>query len=822
MNNKSYRLLAIISILMAATLFVTGCGKSGNRFENQLPSISITSFEGWSNENIPANVDTLTHEYLFQQKIFWHATDPDGIITGYAFRVLDENHQPIAVPGYRYIADAASGLIPDKLWQKHGEGWVIHYLPSADHDVPLDDPEAKRSIWTNQKYAVINFPAANENGDPMPTMSYFEVLAIDNRGDITKNTAKRKFRTHSNRPVCFVSTTKGNPDGGDVGSGLTLSFSMNYPKNLNMLISATPSRYEFKMMKIDNVTKEIIPGTETQWFNTDGQERINEYRLTKRTVPALEYDYEEDGTSLGRSTRIVARAIDLAGVHSEMVIPDTDQTPTWQVNFKVKPGFRPKTILYSKKLLALGEKHFEDIGDKSTPEELPYTIKEHEQLFATPLFRSLTDTLSVVYSRDLRIYVRWGWWGEYGNESSTGTFEYPLDNPYVKKVDTVLSEPSPENGIPGGDNYYSEITHFDIRYDNEPYDFPPFPASQHNFIDDDGTEWLRLPLYSPLRQSIVLTGNQINPGKHTFTVRAVDSQDEVSKNPVELSFNVVPYVPASSRRGILIVDDDIHSATDSPEDIVNAKYEYMTSDINETEGVTKVKYGQYGPGGTYRDTRGRNLAFPDLQKYKMVIYHADNPAFGGSFENEIDGLALYLREGGNLLISHTSQFASKAKDISNKAGFTLLDFMGLPMVPTMTAGASNPYQGAFFQNAIGNMGYQNIGLQYSTHPSNPDGTPSFQSLVEGLQGLHAVSYHNLVGGSPNILGDAIYTYGCKPVDFANRPPTQAQYDRNNGKVVGVRKVNSNGARVYTLSFPLSYMLNNDTKAMINSIWGELR
>ncbi len=819
MNIKSYKLLGIILILAVATFFVTGCGKSGNRFENQLPSISITSFEGWNNENIPANVDTLTHEYIFQQKIFWHATDPDGVITGYAFRVLDEDHQPITTPGYDYLADAATGLISDDLLSKYGEGWVLHYLPGAEQLWPLDDARAKRTIWTNQKYAVINFPAANENGEPMPTISYFEVLAIDNRGDITKESAKRKFRTNSNRPTCTISTTKGNPDGGNVGSGITLRFSMKYPEHLNMLVSPIPSKYEFKMMKIDNITKEVIPGTETEWYNTDEQEHINEYRLTRRTDPPLIYDYDEDGTSLGRFTRVIARAIDLAGVSSEMVMPEENIPPNWQVDFKVKPGFRPMTLIYSKKLLALGDKHFEDRNDKSTPEDLPYTIVQGEQLFATPLFKDFTNTYSVVHSNDLRVYVRWGWWGEYGKESSTGSVEYPLDNPYEKKFDSVLSEPDPETGYAGGENYYSEITHFDIRYDDEPYSFPPFPLSEHKHVDDDGTVWLRLPIYSPLRQSIVLTGNQISPGNHRFVVRSVDSQDEVSRNPAVIDFNVVPYVPASSRTGVLIIDDDSNHPQNSPEEIVNAKYAHMTSDI---AGVTKVKYGLSGEGGTYKDARGRNLPFSELQKYKLVIYHADNPSAGGTFEDEIDGVSLFVREGGNFLLSHTSQFASKASDISNKGGYTLLHHMGLPMMPTLTAGPANPVLGAFFQNAIGNMGYPNLGLQYSTHPSNADGTPGFHTLIENLKGFSAVAYHNVIEGSPNILGDPIFKYGCKPTDFATSPPTQVQYDNLNGKVVGVRKINSNGGKFFTLTFPLSYMLDSDTKALINSIWSELQ
>jgi len=818
MSNKSSKLLAIILILAVAALVVSGCGKSGNRFDNELPSISITSFEGWTPENIPANIDTLTHEYDFQQRIYWHATDPDGIITGYAFRILDENREPIASPGYQFIASAADDLIPDELLNNFGDGWVIHYLPSADQSIALDDPEADRSIWTNQKYAVINFPAANDDGEPMPTLSYFEVVAMDNRGGITPVSAWRKFRTNSKRPVCNVSTTKGNPNGGDVGSGITLRFSMSYPDSLGLLIDPIPYKYEFKMMKVYDDTGDVVPDTETDWISTENQLHINEFRLTRKTDPVLEYDYnEETGASLNTRTRIIARAIDLAGVYSEFPSSSSDESlPGWDLQFKVKPGFRPHTLLYQKKILALGDNHFEDRGDDSTPEDLPFTITQNEQHFATPLFKDTADRYTLVHSNNLKVYIRWGWWGEYGKEESTGTVTYPLDNPYEKKVDTVLSEPDPETGYNGGENYFGEITHFDVRYDDQPYNFPPFADSV--ISDEDGTQWLRLPLYSPLRQSIVLTGNQITPGEHKFEVRCVDSQDEVSEYPAVFYFTVLPYVAPASRSGVLIIDDDPNHNQNSPDALVTDKYANMTSDIPD---VTVLKYGGSGEDGTNADVRKRNLAFPDLQNYKMVIYHADNPSAGGTFEDEIDGLSLYVRKGGNLVISHTSQFASKATDISNKRGLTLLEYMGFPSLPTLTAGPANPALGAFFQNAVGSMEYPDLGLQYSAHPDNPDQTPSFHPLIENLQGYSAVAYHNIIDGSPNILGEPLYTYGCKPVDYPVFPPSQAQFDARNGKVVGVRKVNSNGARVFTFTFPLSYMLDIDTKALINEIWNEI-
>jgi len=353
MNIKSFKLLAVILLLTLTALLITGCGKSGSRFDNQKPVISITSYEGWTEDSVPAVVDTLTHEYAFQQRIFWNAYDPDGVIVGYAFRVLDENYEPIPTPGYSIISRGADGLIPNVILNNPNllgtsrEGWAYHYLPSADQTIPLDDPEADRTIWTSQKYAVINFPAADEFGNPAPTISHFEVIAVDNRGDIVGESAWRRFRTSSPRPTCILDTTKGNPNGRDVGSGIRLKFTMH---DSDPFILPVPYKFEFRMMKVNDASGAIIPGSETDWISSENEEKIDEFRLTANTNPPLIYDYDENGTSLGTTTRIVARATDMAGAVS--LAPGAAPDSSAVITFKVKPGFRPRTLLYSRKILA--------------------------------------------------------------------------------------------------------------------------------------------------------------------------------------------------------------------------------------------------------------------------------------------------------------------------------------------------------------------------------------------------------------------------------------------------------------------------------------
>ncbi|MDY0151809.1 MAG: hypothetical protein RBS43_06005 [Candidatus Cloacimonas sp.] len=790
MFNKSARLLSIVLMILITMLVVTGCGKSGNRFTNVAPTIAITSFEGWDNSYVAADYDT-TLIYAFQQRIYWQAYDPDGVIAGYAFRILDEAGNPVASPGYHHI-DNTGELTPDNLLAL-GKGWVIHYLPNADQTVSLDDPAARRTIWTSQKYAVINFPSADEQGNPIVSFSKFEVVAIDNRGAITSEAAWRNFKTTSPRPTCTISTTKGNPDGKVVGAGLKLRFTM---KDSDLYIEEVPYKFEFKMMKTDLTAQtNIIPGTETGWISTEGQEKMNEFLLNRTSEPNLQYDTDANGVAF-QQTRIISRATDMAGVVS---VPDSHTV----VNFKVKPGFHPETLIYPTKTYALGDYHYEDWGDDSTPEVIPTVIIQGKQRYATPFFKDSDGNFTAVHSQNMKVWIRWGWWGEYGNTAGNSTIYN--GNPYDKKVDIVLDRSTHEN-------YFSEITNFDLRFDGQPYNFPPFA----DFIttDPNGDRWLRIPLYSPLGQTIVLTGGQLPvpegtlPGEHTFQVRCVDLQGEVDPMPAELKFYLHNYKAPADRSGILVIDDDVNHNTYSPENLVNEKYTAMLSDYTGTKKFIK-RTSENNPGTTFADARKRNLAFSELQNYKLVIYHNDNPSTQGNLEYDTDALALYMISGGNVVFSHTHWLAQVLESVA-KSGMrtSMLRYMGMPDIPKLSFLSTSLASNAFFQKAVGVLGYSDVNLQF--------GDPaSFNSIVQSRHGLSTVSYF------PTSTGETIFKLGCKPTTYAQFPPSAAQYELYNNKTVGTRKVNSNNSKVYTFGFPLSYMLEADTKTLMNTIISEV-
>ncbi|HRZ77400.1 MAG TPA: DUF1846 family protein, partial [Bacteroidales bacterium] len=120
-----------------ALLVLTGCGKFGEKFENKEPDIAITSYEGFDDSELLAPfADT---EFIFQQRIFWNAWDEDGLITGFAYRVKDQNGNPIATPGNHYV-DMTGDVTPQNVIDRFGVGWVLHYKTNADQNLPLDHP----------------------------------------------------------------------------------------------------------------------------------------------------------------------------------------------------------------------------------------------------------------------------------------------------------------------------------------------------------------------------------------------------------------------------------------------------------------------------------------------------------------------------------------------------------------------------------------------------------------------------------------------------------------------------------------------------------
>lgn len=134
MFNKKGSIYFIFVALVVLLVLISCDARKGTLSANLQPFISITNYFG-------ADSDTLiTEAFLFQQTVQWSGTDEDGVVEGYAFRVLNEEEEPIATPGYDVIDE---------------DGWVKFYSPSANTTIPLDQ-SAETTIWFDQSYATIN------------------------------------------------------------------------------------------------------------------------------------------------------------------------------------------------------------------------------------------------------------------------------------------------------------------------------------------------------------------------------------------------------------------------------------------------------------------------------------------------------------------------------------------------------------------------------------------------------------------------------------------------------------------------------------------
>ncbi|MCK4654321.1 MAG: hypothetical protein KAU01_07745, partial [Candidatus Cloacimonetes bacterium] len=258
--------MILLTTLTVIILIIGACGRKGTMYLNKLPTIMITSYEGVTESTV---IDS-TNPVSFQQKIYWEASDEDGVVENYAFRVVDkdfdfENNEgnTIATPGYEVVDE---------------DGWAYHYLPGADEAIPLEITEAK-SIWTNQVYAVINFPA-NEDGDSTNVTSIFEVKCKDNREDECEDTAKKYFHVNSEKPKCTVGSTKGDIHEKTIGTGVIFSFNI---LDNDQFVGSVPDHFKFKLERRD-LASNLIPESEGGYpdviWSTEYEPKIKEYLTT--------------------------------------------------------------------------------------------------------------------------------------------------------------------------------------------------------------------------------------------------------------------------------------------------------------------------------------------------------------------------------------------------------------------------------------------------------------------------------------------------------------------------------------------------------------
>ncbi len=770
-KNKMKKIF-LYSLLILIVLSISTCGRKDALSPNSQPEIRITSSYGIDSLEFDEDIYPIS----FQQKIFWQANDLDGTVEHYAFRVLDENENPIlGTPDHDFT---------DSL------GWVYHYQLGADENIPMNDPSAKLTVWTEQVYALINFPA-NVDGDSAVVTGIFEVKCKDNRG-LESEPARKYFNVKSLQPAVTGSSSKGDISGKTVGLGIILEFMM---LDEDPYVDPVADYFEFQLIKRD-LENQVIPEPDyEEWISTKGQEDINRFYLTPNSTPSLiPNSYIENEPA--DSTFLIFRAIDKAGIISE---PDT-------ISFLVKDNFYPETLIYIKDIFVLGENHFVTQRDASLGKIIPLIQTSSGYKYSTPFWIDKDGNFKVLCSNDLKIYLHWGWHGEFEE-----------DDPFAKREGNLLDGEIHQN-------YFSEVQYFDLRLDNEPYYYPPFPPQDVNLvIDNDGTEWLRVPKNYDIDQETVLAN--LDYGTHSFEVRVVDLQGHFDLTPAVLDFEIMEKVPEDEKQGILIIDDSNNLDFDA---IIDSLYLEFVSDYDGIVDEIKRKEIKDLIDGLGLGTVHFNksvLSPTDLQGYKFIIFHSDILTDDSNFYKEYDPLNLYLELGGNLIFSCGNSILL-SQDLCTEQEIPIFEkFFGLPLEDNIFNTVTNIETEAsffdlqFFDKALAENSFENnINLEL----------PSFHVWVTLKQGLGPVAYfENFTDDS-----EVIFRYGCKfpeigtdfeewdDIDDNDQFPSESQYNEFNGKPVALKKIMENSC-CYIFGFPLSFMNPDEVRNMMNSILTEL-
>jgi len=706
---------------------------------------SVKSFTG-------TKITTQNGEYLYRQKLSWQ-----GESSSYTLKIVTSKNDP-----------SDSDILMIQI------------------DYPIDENQFE---YIHEIYS--------QNGELPYIITHIEIL-----NNIDDNSLTASFM--NNRILGTVATTtSGNVEGCATGTALT--FDVHELITDIFVEGMYAHHFMYRLNIISAADSTLI--SEGNWFSTYDLPDIRKIALDTETTPALNANEANELTQF--QTYIVTKD----------GYEDIDNP--FSLNFTVQTGFTPSSLIYCgfdedgfrdgtfNNIWALGENNYLKhpyYWPIASDQNIKYSYVDDEVHYAAPFWIDNAGNEVIRNSADLKIYLHWGWLGEYYNA-----------NPHDRKTNVVKYDETHQI-------YFADILYTEIKLDDAAPDWD-FPDA---FIQDG---WLRIPVLSELSTRYEL--QNLPAGEHTLSVRVVDSQMAVDPTPASYTFTVVDPVPSSEKEGILIIDDSMHNDFYTPEETIDDIYLALVSDFSGTIDVydRQEKSAVISNLGLQYHHLGNSYFSPtDIDQFKLIIYQSDGATMSGNISHEFNPLNLYLESGGNLMISQSSNWEIEIPLADSEPGYNLFanEYLGYGINSTTINRIE--YEGsygemttpmAFFKSANGMGNYPNIDIQM----------PSFNNFVNLFNragGLwNVVYFDNLAEGL-----DPIYNFsGVVPdpetefiewddMDDDDSFPSENQMDFLNGKTVGYKKV-TNQSSCYILGFPLSYMITDEAKQFINTVISEL-
>ncbi len=679
-------------------------------------------------------------EYLFRQEFSWDTRNLNN--PKFAIRFTTTN------------ADLPEGVFTD------AEGWVYHYQAGADTSVPLSSPDCERTIWTTQKYYQTFIKSHQQN------IAYFinkiEIKCLD-RNNKAYN-AEKVFNTE--RIIQTKILSPNVPNGAECGDGIRVK--VQEVTGDIFMDGLYADHFMVRVNIVDTLGTMIQEG---EWVNTNTFENMRDFVLNQNTTPHLTVN-----TNPAHRNQIQVYCVTHSGVQ--------EGTPQSTI-INVKDTYYPVACIYPLITTGLGDNHFTyDIPQVSNFNFLEEYHSDGYH-FAQPLFIKYSNeefSFEAIGSNNFRIDLNWGFNGEF-------TSNYPVQKPRNELLNSNAYY------------YYSEVRYYYLQLDLEA-NFLPALANHIVTLPGEGN-WIKLPANHPQAKRIVMSN--LYTGEHIFKIKVEDLSGKISQEPAEYKFKIVEPIPFSEKQGILIVDDEQAQMNISPDLLIDNFYTQALQNISMSKTVIDLDSlsNVFGYNSPYFDD-GEIISSCELQKYKYIIWHSDNPTFNNTyrFNKSNDAINLALKNGTTFILSSGAVF----KKISDEERYTrnmFTKYFGIsPNKNDVLAVSSNQNNYPYMVGAMGLANLPTLNLNLSE--------TQFCPIVRTRQGLSWVTYFL------NSTATPIYSFICKPVGTGTYDPTQAQYDLYNGKTIGLKKVTGN-TTAYLLGFPLSYMNLSEVTAFFNQV-----